>query len=181
MPLGIDERLHIVRVKVKIPVILRNDVRRCKSQKMEEALFVDLGVKRNPPIVLPVTVPIPSGKNGSYVMHLFHRLRQIGQSISEFALELLLIVRIPQNILPIVQNLGIRIEQDPIELAFPSIKPLYCRQEFLRVPVGIFRIFEKRRDLDDSRLVRGEIVSIEQCGSLVGVILTWWFGMGNKF
>ena len=116
-------------------------------------------------------------------MHLFHRLRRIGQIIAEFALKFLLIVRIPQHIFAVVQNLGVRIEEHAVELALPGIKSLHGRQELIRVPVGIFRIFEERRYLDNSRLVRGKKISVKPCGGLVGVVLTgplksakisWW-------
>jgi len=74
-------------------------------------------------------------------MHLFHGLGRIWQLVANFALEPLLVTNVRQHILAIVKDLGIRIEQHAVQFALPCVKPFDRRQEFFRVPVGIFRIF----------------------------------------
>src|SRR6516164_10731552 len=115
MPFGVDERLHIVRVEVKVLVIERDDVWGSKSQKVEKSLLVDLCMKRNSPIILPVAIPIPTREKFCHIMHLLHVFGRIGQFIAKCALEFVLVFGVCQNVFAVVQNLGIRIEQDTIK------------------------------------------------------------------
>jgi hypothetical protein len=85
-------------------------------------------------------------------MHLFHGLWRVGQFVAQFGLELLLVMRVRQDVFPVIENLGVRIEQDAVQLAPPGIQPFDGRQEFVRNPIGIPAILKERRDFDDEGL-----------------------------
>src|SRR5215469_1420924 len=172
MPLGINERPHVVGIEVKISVIRRNNVRGGKRQEMEKSLFVHLCMQRNSPIILPITIPIPAGKKFGDVVHLFDVLGRVRELIAKLAFEFLLVCGVGQYILAIVQNLGIRIEQHSVELPLPGVQPLYGRQELIRIPERISGILEKGRDLGDKGFAASKKVSVKPGRSLISVILT---------
>src|ERR1700730_9126615 len=117
-------------------VVRRNDVGRRESEKVEESLFIHFCMKRDSPVILSITVPLPASKKRRDIVHLLRGLRMIRRGVASFVFALLSVVRIAEYISPLIQNLRIRIKQAPVELALPSVEFFHGRQKFIRIPIG---------------------------------------------
>src|ERR1700733_2597544 len=125
MTLRIDQRFHRVWVKPEIFVVRRTDVRSGQGQEMEKALFVDLGMEGDSPVILAIPVPIPSSIEIGDVIHLFVGLGRIREVVADLVLELLLILRLIENVPAIIKDLTIPIEENSVNFTLPAIKRLH--------------------------------------------------------
>ena len=165
MSLRVDQRLHRLRIEVEIPVVGRADIRRRERQEMEEALCVDFGVQRQPPVVGTVAVPVPAGEKVGDVVHLRHRRRRDRQIVAVLGFELRLILRVLQHVLAVIEHLCVGVEQHAIQLAPPAIQPAHRRHEIVGVPGRVLGVGQERFDRHNVRRSGGEEVAIEPgCG-----------------
>src|SRR6476619_4447404 len=108
MPLRVNQRFHGIRIEEVMLVVRRNDVGRRESEKVEKSLLIHFGMKRYSPVVLSITVPIPSSKKRRNIVHFLRGLRRIRQVVAELVFKFFPVVRTTEDISPVIQNLSIR-------------------------------------------------------------------------